>query len=255
MARQYPRSDGTTRSLSQAHEAPRDSPRRPLHHLFLPAPAAALLQSRHRGSVRRRPGHRRDLSLEVFAWGHHARAHHLSATIAHVGTNPPLYQMSVAKTRAAALEGVARAADPPEGAGRLRRPRFAEKGGGFDRNVRDEFEFAREVNYIHRNPVQRGRQYNNRTGAGPVSVGGWESAPVKFRRPPRPPWEPGIPGRASCDMTSKSFALNERFDVERHAVSRCPERLRCQPPRCHPSRCPERLSDANRQPHPSRASR
>jgi putative transposase len=36
------------------------------------------------------------------------------------------------------------------------RPRFWQKGGGFDRNVRDEYEFAREVRYIHRNPVERG---------------------------------------------------------------------------------------------------
>jgi len=36
------------------------------------------------------------------------------------------------------------------------RPRFWQKGGGFDRNVRDEAEFAREVRYIHRNPVERG---------------------------------------------------------------------------------------------------
>jgi hypothetical protein len=36
------------------------------------------------------------------------------------------------------------------------RPRFWQKGGGFDRNVRSEAEFAREVRYIHRNPVERG---------------------------------------------------------------------------------------------------
>lgn len=35
------------------------------------------------------------------------------------------------------------------------RPRFWLKGGGFDRNVRSEEEFAREVRYIHRNPVER----------------------------------------------------------------------------------------------------
>jgi putative transposase len=34
--------------------------------------------------------------------------------------------------------------------------RFWQKGGGFDRNVRDEDEFCREVCYIHRNPVERG---------------------------------------------------------------------------------------------------
>ncbi|HVZ94183.1 MAG TPA: hypothetical protein VG797_06705 [Phycisphaerales bacterium] len=36
------------------------------------------------------------------------------------------------------------------------RPRFWQKGGGFDRNVRDLSEFCREVRYIHRNPVERG---------------------------------------------------------------------------------------------------
>lgn len=35
-------------------------------------------------------------------------------------------------------------------------PRFWQKGGGFDRNVRDQHEFCREVRYIHRNPVERG---------------------------------------------------------------------------------------------------
>ena len=43
---------------------------------------------------------------------------------------------------------------------RLQRPdgtvRFWQKGGGFDRNVRTEAAFCREVRYIHRNPVQRG---------------------------------------------------------------------------------------------------
>jgi putative transposase len=35
-------------------------------------------------------------------------------------------------------------------------PRFWQKGGGFDRSVRSEAEFCREVLYIHRNPVARG---------------------------------------------------------------------------------------------------
>lgn len=35
-------------------------------------------------------------------------------------------------------------------------PRFWQRGGGFDRNVRDEAEFMREIRYIHRNPVERG---------------------------------------------------------------------------------------------------
>lgn len=35
-------------------------------------------------------------------------------------------------------------------------PRFWLDGGGFDRNVRDEEEFSKQVRYIHRNPVERG---------------------------------------------------------------------------------------------------
>lgn len=35
-------------------------------------------------------------------------------------------------------------------------PRFWQKGGGFDRNVRHMSEFCREVRYIHNNPVTRG---------------------------------------------------------------------------------------------------
>jgi hypothetical protein len=34
--------------------------------------------------------------------------------------------------------------------------RFWQRGGGFDRNVRDESELMREVCSIHRNPVERG---------------------------------------------------------------------------------------------------
>jgi putative transposase len=37
-----------------------------------------------------------------------------------------------------------------------RTPRFWQKGGGFDRNVRDTGEFMKDVHYIHRNPVERG---------------------------------------------------------------------------------------------------
>lgn len=36
------------------------------------------------------------------------------------------------------------------------RERFWQPGGGFDRNVRGEPEFAMAVRYIHRNPVDRG---------------------------------------------------------------------------------------------------
>jgi putative transposase len=36
------------------------------------------------------------------------------------------------------------------------RPRFWQKGGGFDRNVRNDSELMGEIRYIHRNPVTRG---------------------------------------------------------------------------------------------------
>lgn len=35
-------------------------------------------------------------------------------------------------------------------------PRFWQHGGGFDRNVRDDEEFCKEIKYIHLNPVKRG---------------------------------------------------------------------------------------------------
>lgn len=35
-------------------------------------------------------------------------------------------------------------------------PRFWQKGGGFDRNIRSQSEFCKTVNYIHKNPVERG---------------------------------------------------------------------------------------------------
>jgi putative transposase len=35
-------------------------------------------------------------------------------------------------------------------------PRFWQKGGGFDRNTRNEREFCKTIRYIHRNPVARG---------------------------------------------------------------------------------------------------
>jgi putative transposase len=36
------------------------------------------------------------------------------------------------------------------------KPRFWQRGGVFDRNVRTESELDREIRYIHRNPVERG---------------------------------------------------------------------------------------------------
>ncbi len=35
------------------------------------------------------------------------------------------------------------------------RLRFWQKGGGFDRNVRDADELCEEIRYVHRNPVER----------------------------------------------------------------------------------------------------
>ncbi|HZW05996.1 MAG TPA: transposase [Phycisphaerales bacterium] len=35
-------------------------------------------------------------------------------------------------------------------------PRFWLKGGGFDRNIRDDEELTREIRYVHQNPVERG---------------------------------------------------------------------------------------------------
>ena len=36
------------------------------------------------------------------------------------------------------------------------RPRFWQRGGGFDRNIRSNTELAGEIRYIHHNPVRRG---------------------------------------------------------------------------------------------------
>lgn len=36
------------------------------------------------------------------------------------------------------------------------RRRFWLKGGGYDRNIRDEAEYVEKVNYVHENPVRRG---------------------------------------------------------------------------------------------------
>ena len=64
------------------------------------------------------------------------------------------------------------------------RVHFWEDGGGFDRNVRTEAEFLREIGYIHRNPVKRalvekpehwaGNSARWYAGdrAGPVEIGG-----------------------------------------------------------------------------------
>ncbi len=36
------------------------------------------------------------------------------------------------------------------------RPRFWQRGGGYDRNIRDDDEFHEKISYIHANPVRRG---------------------------------------------------------------------------------------------------
>ncbi len=70
---------------------------------------------------------------------------------------------------------------------RLTRPdgthRFWQKGGGFDRNVRDESEFMREVRYIHHNPVTRGLV---------KTPEGWRSSSVRW-------WMGHREGELACD--------------------------------------------------------
>lgn len=54
------------------------------------------------------------------------------------------------------------ALDPAVAAGHLEQiatpdgPRFWQKGGGFDRNIRSMKEFTAEIRYMHENPVERG---------------------------------------------------------------------------------------------------
>ena len=64
--------------------------------------------------------------------------------------------------------------------------RFWQRGGGFDRNVRDRTELAKEIRYVHENPVKRGlvsspvewlwssaRWYEGREGIPIDDVGQW----------------------------------------------------------------------------------
>lgn len=120
-----------------------------------------------------------------------------------LGHSLRLIKMSVAKAvlaRWAALDApiLGRVADA------VGRHRFWQKGGGFDRNVRSDGEFEREVRYIHRNPVERGlvpRPEDWRwssvhwwMGVGRV----WSSGAIR-RRATR---ERGLPGVASCECPS-----------------------------------------------------
>ena len=70
---------------------------------------------------------------------------------------------------------------------RLVRPdgthRFWQKGGGFDRNVRDEYAFTKEVRYTHRNPVERGLVSNAED---------WRSSSVRW-------WMGRRDGELPCD--------------------------------------------------------
>jgi len=69
------------------------------------------------------------------------------------------------------------------------RPRFWQKGGGFDRNVRDFSEFSRHVRYIHRNPAKRGLVEDPADWRW-SSLRWWmgeRSGPVSCDTPPGPP--------------------------------------------------------------------
>jgi putative transposase len=70
--------------------------------------------------------------------------------------------------------------------------RYWQKGGGFDRNVRDDEEFCKTVTYIHRNPVKRGL-------ADAPTDWKWSSArwwlgqrDVDVRCDPPPGWDRGL---------------------------------------------------------------
>ncbi|MFN0012705.1 MAG: REP-associated tyrosine transposase [Phycisphaerales bacterium] len=98
------------------------------------------------------------LGLRVFAWVFMPEHVHLVCRPAEGATLERALRsikMSIAKR---AIERW-KAFDAPilrRVADEVGRPRFWQKGGGFDRNVRDMDEFAREVRYVHRNPVERG---------------------------------------------------------------------------------------------------
>ncbi len=60
-------------------------------------------------------------------------------------------QRVIARWRRLRAPVLSRVADHADG-----KPRFWQKGGGFDRNVRDVEEMTREIRYVHGNPVARG---------------------------------------------------------------------------------------------------
>jgi putative transposase len=67
-----------------------------------------------------------------------------------IGLKKPLSETIIARWRALKWNKIAAVTDSR---GRVH---FWQPGGGFDRNVRDADELAREVRYIHQNPVTRG---------------------------------------------------------------------------------------------------
>ena len=101
---------------------------------------------------------RADLGLEVFAWVLMPEHVHLmcrprpSTTLK---TALVSVKMSVSRRVLARWHSTGNPilADLKDTGGRAR---FWLQGGGFDRNVRSEAEFADEIRYIHHNPVKRG---------------------------------------------------------------------------------------------------
>ncbi|MCG3122635.1 MAG: hypothetical protein GIKADHBN_01027 [Phycisphaerales bacterium] len=101
---------------------------------------------------------RRKFGLELFAWVVMPEHIHMLVRPAEsVPLGPALHSLKMTVSKRVIPRWVARRASIldriADGQGR---PRFWQKGGGFDRNVRDDGEFCREVRYIHRNPVERG---------------------------------------------------------------------------------------------------
>lgn len=62
--------------------------------------------------------------------------------------------------------------------------RFWQRGGGFDRNIRDREELAKEIGYTHRNPVRRGLV---------VRAEEWQWSSVRW-------WGGKCEGEIPCDM-------------------------------------------------------
>jgi putative transposase len=105
---------------------------------------------------------RRRYQFKLFAWVVMPEHVHLMVRPAPGGTmTQALHALKTSVARhalagwkdVAALNGHDRSHHPCAVEGR---PRFWQRGGGFDRNVRNVGEFRREVRYTHRNPVERG---------------------------------------------------------------------------------------------------